>query len=291
MKRKHTILSIFSLITLASCERLVDNVEVPRIPPQLVMYSFLSPEDSIIKVEVSMSTPLFENVTNRVGNINYITNAQVSIQSNTGRSASFPAFDDEAFAYTLSANAYPILPGETYRITVQHTGKTAWGETTIPAMAVPIEEVSHVRLVQNNSVGNAPAFKIRTVWNDPANENNFYHVVVNSLFSYQIEPGAPREEYSFDICNTNLYDDQRRKGHQMFSVCDEYNFRLGDTSFYKVFLLTTDRSYYDYHIRRLNYFGEDPFSEPIPMYHNVKGGLGVIGSYRLRSLNYQIIER
>jgi hypothetical protein len=291
MKRKHPILLICILITLASCERLVDNVEVPRIPPQLVMYSFLSPEDSIIKVEVSMSTPLFENVTNRFGNINYITNAQVSIQSNTGRSASFPVFDDEAFAYILSTNAYAIIPGETYRITVQHQGKVAWGETTIPATSVPIQDISHVQLLQNTStIGNTPTFKIRTMWNDPANENNFYRVVVNTVLSWQIEPGSPPEEYTFDICNANMYDDQRRNGQQLISVCDEYNYRnSGDTANYRVLLLTTDKPYYEYHIRRLNYVGEDPFSEPTLMYHNVNGGLGVIGSYRLTRQPYTII--
>lgn len=291
MKYKHIILSIFILITLTSCERLVDNVEVPRIPPQLVMYSFLSPEDSIIKVEVSMSTPLFENVTNRFGNINYITNAQVSIQSNTGRSASFPAFDDEAFAYILSANAYPIIQGETYRITVQHQGKTVWGETTIPATAVPIQEVSHIQLLQNTStIGNTPSFKIRTIWNDPANENNYYRVVVNTVLSWQIEPGKPEEEFIFDICNANMYDDQRKNGQQMISVCDEYNYRSpGDTGNYRVLLLTTDKPYYEYHTRRLNYVGEDPFSEPTIMYHNVNGGLGVVGSYRISKQSYRIV--
>jgi hypothetical protein len=292
MKYRHLILLTFILAAFASCERLVDNVEVPRIPPQLVMYSFLSPEDSVITVQVSISTPLFENVTNRFGNINYVTNAQVNIQSNTGRSATFPAFDDEAYGYILSTSVYAIIPGETYRITVQHQGKTAWGETTIPATAVPIQEISHVQLLQNNSVigSNTPAFKIRTMWNDPANENNFYRVVVNSYFGWQIEPGGPKEEYTFDICNTNMYDDQRRNGQQIVSVCDDYNFKgPGDTANYKVLLLTTDKPYYEYHIRRLNYVGEDPFSEPTPMYHNVNGGLGVVGSYRVSTRNYELI--
>jgi len=53
------ISAIITLLMLTSCEEIVTNVKnLPKIEPKLVISSFISPQDTFIKVTVSSSTPI-----------------------------------------------------------------------------------------------------------------------------------------------------------------------------------------------------------------------------------------
>jgi len=45
------------------------------------------------------------------------------------------------------------------------------------------------------------------------------------------------------------------------------------------FLALTDIHYYNYHRSVFNFDGENPFSEPSPVYSNIEGGLGVFAAF------------
>jgi hypothetical protein len=62
-----------------------------------------------------------------------------------------------------------------------------------------------------------------------------------------------------------------------------------DSAFLKVYLLNTDKSYYDYHRSLGNYdSGDDPFTEPSPVFSNVNGGLGIFAAYTVDSLIFRL---
>jgi hypothetical protein len=62
-----------------------------------------------------------------------------------------------------------------------------------------------------------------------------------------------------------------------------------DSSFLRVYLLSTDKPYYDFHLSFHNYTtGDDPFAEPTFIYSNIKGGVGIFASYIVDSLIFKL---
>lgn len=62
-----------------------------------------------------------------------------------------------------------------------------------------------------------------------------------------------------------------------------------DSAFLRIYLLNTDKPYYDFHKSLENYsLGDSPFAEPSFLYSNVKGGLGIFASYTLDSLIFRV---
>lgn len=62
-----------------------------------------------------------------------------------------------------------------------------------------------------------------------------------------------------------------------------------DSAYLRIYLLNTDKPYYDFHASLLDYTtGDDPFTEPSLLYSNVDGGLGIFASYVVDSLIYRI---
>jgi hypothetical protein len=69
----------------------------------------------------------------------------------------------------------------------------------------------------------------------------------------------------------------------------DYEGSSPDSAFLRVYLLSTDKPYYDFHKSAENFsLGDGPFTEPTLLYSNVSGGLGIFASYTLDSLIYRI---
>jgi hypothetical protein len=70
---------------------------------------------------------------------------------------------------------------------------------------------------------------------------------------------------------------------------DEPSWSIPDSAFLRIYLLNTDKPYYDFHKSLENYsLGDYPFTEPSFLYSNVKGGLGIFASYTLDSLIFRV---
>ena len=57
-----------------------------------------------------------------------------------------------------------------------------------------------------------------------------------------------------------------------------------------LYLAVTDRAYYLYHesLQQHRYAQDNPFAEPVLVYHNVTGGLGVFAAYNQIQATYQV---
>src|SRR6478752_9197465 len=108
------------LLALASCDREAQDVTPPEIESKLVVFSFLSPEDSFVQVEVSFSRPVYTKGP-KPQNTNYVPDAVVNIQNDGGFSAVL-SYVDTLNAYTVSTSSYPIEAGRTYSINVSARG-------------------------------------------------------------------------------------------------------------------------------------------------------------------------
>ena len=294
--RFHWIAKIWllgTLLWLPACVRDA-SVEVPATKPKLVLSCFLSPQDTVLKVNVSKSVPIYNNPAD--GNQeSRVDDATVTLSDGTStvRLALARANTGE---YTIRANNLPILSGKTYYLNVTAPGGfQAEAFCTIPAQAH--DAVSSIRLdstLVNGGIGKE--YSLSVEWKDAPGEGDYYRLFAERPGSIQrgynpTDPEKPDTLYfpiSFEqgeAYTRDLGQEGRRylvKNGKFVSLFDPSGMGNSDGLERKinVVLLTTDRGYYEYHRSLENYVGDNPFSEPILLFSNVKGGMGIMSGYQ-----------
>ncbi len=273
MKNLFRIFILIICISFGSCDRLVTNIDPPKAEKELVLFAFISPEASAITAELSYSSPVFG--TNNLGEIDFISNAIVIISNNEGNSDTLK-YDSTKKSYE-SQTAYKIEPGKTYKIRASYDGKIAEGITTVPIQAVAIDTIDVLKFIGPEGESK---IKIKTNWDDPGKDNYYYRSYIE-----HVSDTRSGEKYAYEVCS-EFISNSGKEGKKLNSICESYYYddNGSNTRSMYVYLLTTDIHYYEYNRRRVNYYGDDPFSEPVPQYMNVKGGLGVVSSYRMTKL-------
>lgn len=264
-----------------ACDTMVTNVTPPDVDPELVVYSFLSPEDEYILVEVRRTMPIFKG--SRSGN-DTVVNATVKIFQG-GTQQIIPHIGKGQ--YRIDQSIFPILPGQTYRIEVTTPmGEAVTGSTKIPTNVVTVDSVNLSE--QRGPFGfNVDLLQIK--WIDIPAEKNYYQVYT-SYASNPIDTFFNDSGTFQDIDNQVIADDLSRNNIMTISVQTFLGMVTGDTTKVDVVLANTDEAYYRYHTLRLNYSGNNPFSEPTVMFNNVSGGLGVIASYRMTKRTVNLVR-
>jgi hypothetical protein len=129
-------------------------------------------------------------------------------------------------------------------------------------------------------------------------KSNFYFTDIKgdaNYYSILSELTRYNSSSSFYYQNTNLVDpiygnfnDMDIEGKRSKIPLVDINlksFTIDDSAFLKIYLLNTDKPYYDYHRSILNYnSGETPFTEASPIYSNINGGLGIFAAYTYDSI-------
>ncbi|MCG9880064.1 MAG: DUF4249 domain-containing protein [Bacteroidia bacterium] len=256
----------YFIVSLAflSCEKEAD-VKVPATNPKLVLFSFLSNENAQQTAFVSWSAPVIGS--NQELKIE--PNANVYLVDESGVKVSF-AFNQIMSFYVSPMNAISIEPGKTYTVVAVLGKDSVWGTTKIPLQAVKIDEYGMSKVPSPFEGEEKRRFTCK--WTDIVNQENYYRITLDPKLDFPTD--------GLDEMYNGFYSDRQKDG-ETFATSFEINTYNppGSQSKYTLNLLTCDYPYYEYHRRRVNYFGDDPFSEPSPMYTNVKGGLGVVGSY------------
>jgi len=166
------LLYIYILFVFCACEKIVTDVALPKTEQQMVMHAFLSPEDSVINVYVSLSSPVFNNP-NSVPIIN--PNAKVTISDVNGVTKSL-IFNALKGSFTLAQKEFQLKGGQTYTVKASWNNYNLIGTTTIPYNIVNIDTLNYIRVVASPN-SNLPSLKINTKWTDNAETKNYYRVV------------------------------------------------------------------------------------------------------------------
>lgn len=274
---KQNFLSIIMMVMLAgiltSCEKVVSDVVLPDVKPQLAVYGFISPEDTLVLVEVYLSIPIY-NASPNNQTPNKVIDATVMLSDQTGNNITL-SYNPVYGAYAVSQQTYPINAGYTYTLTVTSKQYRTTATCTVPVYKADFNQLTATVLAdQVTSEYSGPYYRYNYKWNDKGGENNYYRITVDeNLFGL-----------NYSNVGTLLYDDVNRDGAELSGFIEDYGSGNIGSAIKKrvlVHLLTTDNHYYEYHRRRLEYYGDDPFSEPYPQYSNVKDGLGVFCAFRL----------
>lgn len=217
MKLIATILFCGCLLPiLFSCDSLRNEVDPDRInkgAEKLVVVGFISPQDSVLAVQVSLSVP----VLGQANTPRDVTNATVTI-SNGSRFVALryaPNYNKQGVnLYWASTRDFPVTVGQTYSLTVETpNGQKATGQCTIPARApTPELQLDSAVVSRGYTFGSSgrqdsytKEYTVRVRWSDFVGQRNYYRVA--GLFQYQATPPVNSTAINTVITQTISFND------------------------------------------------------------------------------------
>jgi len=319
---KKSIYIIPLIFFFASCEKVI-QFNGPVTDPIVVVNSFVTP-DSVVVAEVSLSRfflssdATFDMVNNATVSllVNGIQKENLKFTSNglyvgtyhpaVGDSISLlvqtPGKNNVSCSAVIEPQVSMIFPPDTTSV--------------ITGASSPIVVVNKTTGVQD-TIGNSfeKTLKFVLKFNDDSNVQNYYRLVV---FTKTVTPYGAFSDYTFsfdDIVsgnanNTvgpptsltsnkyNVFSDDLFNGKQYpltFSVQNNANVYYpgksvpGTQKEVYINLQSISKSYYLYLQTRASIKSNTFFAEPVQVYNNVDGGIGILGSYtsNVRKLTLQ----
>jgi hypothetical protein len=267
--------------SLQSCEEdITDSVHI-NTKADLVVTAFISPQDTAFEVRVSKSRPV-------VGRLLTEEEARVkdaTVRLSRGSQRVLLTYDQERRLYRAKTSLLPVLAGQTYTLQVTTPDQYAVsGSCTVPATeAIVVSNLQHTtrkeRWFDTEEI-DKHIFSFK--WQDAPGRENYYHVFAEREI---VDPQTQAKvRYALHGDEKQLFSDERKDG-LLFSGSRSYNIfpnqpdpRPADLHLY---LAVTDRPYYLYHqsIGQHQDANGNPFAEPVLVYSNVTGGLGVFAAY------------
>ena len=272
---KNYLILMVAAMLLSSCEKLITEIEAPKSASKLVVYSVISPQDSVIEVKVYKSNPLFSEVIYKWEEDKFppVMNATVLL-SGEGQSVTIP-YDEENKAYRMDRSAIYIKAGGHYELKVMAPGfAQVNAECTVPGQTPPDIEITGSGMTEETGMEEW-YFEFR--FKDLPEIGHYYLVTAGLIH---------QDQYMGEEAQTYVYSASFKQGNSLVNDKSNdggyFNYRTYPLSLYYVgsnnvwvSLSLIDENYYQYAQSVYNFQNENPFSEPTPVYSNIKGGLGV----------------
>jgi hypothetical protein len=274
---------IFSLgvfVLLPSCEKDVTDKFDLGTQNQVVLQSFISPQDSWVVVRLRRTQPA---VGRRLsGDELKVKDATVTIVEGN-QTVTLP-YDVKSDRYQVQASVFPIVAGKNYTINVSTvSGSKLSAQTTVP-LSAQIAISSYSLKVKSKEFGGEYT-SLMYKWFDAAGVENYYKTL-----AYRVAVGSLQLQ-KVEFNNNKLLDaylaDANSDGQELTSnELISPNYLSNNISGpYKLYLslLVLDKNYYLFQrsLLRQNSSDDNPFAEPALIFSNVQGGLGIFASSNL----------
>lgn len=301
MEIKKYILFLIALLAL-SCEKDLE-LEMEEKGGNLVLYSFIAP-DSLFRMHLSKSVSHIS-----VDDFERVYDGNVTVYRNSNIVDDFIFPFDEAWA---GRQGIGFSSGDTVLIeAADGLGQRVWGETVIPqAVPVNIRDTSVV-FSDNNKNGEEKVMNCHLEIPDPESVENYYQLIIleeicyvennqmvcerkqveynksDPVFFVQDKEGSLIGGIDFDGC----FSDAFFNGEKYLLEVDlpvEYlkaPEKSGASRQIIFLLLSHTRGFYDYYRSRVvaEYGYDLPIIDPIRIYNNINGGLGLVSGYNVTS--------
>lgn len=204
---KKAILFIFMLsLIFIGCQKVVDSDKLLDTEEKVSIIGYLSPNDTILRVNVSKALPSIGtpiNVTD--GNFSVpseflITNAIVTLSDDSGNSAQLN-YSTETNTYLTDASSLAIESGREYFLNVQVDDKEFNSSCRIPEKIVEINETI---LGRTDEFGNDVA-EINLSFQDFPRDTNFYMLGGLVEVTYQYEGEEPQTFTNFLFFDSDTF--------------------------------------------------------------------------------------
>lgn len=276
------MLAIVMAASLGSCTDIVSNIDFPDTEPKIVVHAFISPADTAVQVMLSWSNPISKGAS--MDTVRYIENATVRM-AETGKAFSTLAFHQGKKVYALPASMFPIETGKHYSLNVDVPGhNTVAGSCYIP----PANHTLALEKIEREKTEWSEIIRVEFSFSDIPGENeNFYTMAayLNSQTYIMYDDTVQIEAQRFHTISGESYiSNKGREGRKFITRAEGYHYKfdwlrppgsIDDSPPVYLLLLTTDEHYYHYHKTLENYHPNNPFAEPVLIYSNIEGGLGV----------------
>jgi hypothetical protein len=257
---RNLLISILLIFFITACETELSSVEIPD-ENKLVVESYISPQDTLLSVRVGNTNPVIGKVSKE---FKVVSNASVKMSNGT-KTISLP-YDKDGY-YRISAKQFTIVKGQKYSLQVSTPdGRNVTGECTIPSTAIDAQKVS----VDVQSV-NSGTKKLTVKWQDILNEQNYY--VASGTYE------TPNKSCSYNF--PFFTRDKSRDGEQLtWSTNTSIVCGNGNPNFI-IIIANYDLNGYQYFSSVIdqNSVSGIPFTEPVQIFTNIKGGYGVFSGY------------
>ncbi|MBK9511353.1 MAG: DUF4249 domain-containing protein [Cytophagaceae bacterium] len=317
---------------LFSCETIIDEIDPSKFPgleQKLVMASFICPQDTVLRVFLSKSLPIYSEIPKYepvkvlgssgdsmlyYRNIIYVKNALVEISDGVTKGI----FTMNPTNYEYELRGYKIVPGKTYTLKATVENFKVEATATVPKEVPEIENLKITQFTTFNQGFRADTvngFKMTFDWKDLPNQENYYKLFAE-YSNYQKYPkefaavtnhiGIIKNYSSFfwnkselndeeDLISDNLVDGKTiysptGQGYEGFSTycnnngCFKSEILKNMPQLFDIQLWNISKEMYLYmkSVRQSSGASDNPFSEPVPVFTNVKNGLGCFAAYNKR---------
>jgi hypothetical protein len=249
------IAAIVIIIVFSSCQKVI-NLDLNSASPQIVIEGNVYDQTGPYLVKISQTVNFDEsNVYPPV------TGATVEISDNAGNSEVLT----ESSSGTYITSALQGITGRTYTLSVTSKGKTYTATSTIPN-PVNIDSI----YLEKSMFGNEKFVSVN--FNDPANINNYYHLVefINN-----------KRQTGFNVTDDNLNQGETIS-YSFITAGNDSKLGTGDTV--TVWLETIDKGVYEYFRTAGRDDGQSSSpSNPTPNISN--GALGYFNACSLRTIS------
>lgn len=261
-----------TILLLAACQKEAD-IKLPESKEEIVVTSFLDPDDTLISVVVRSSKPKYgSGSTPGSYPEDQITNARVTIGD--GVTTVTLSFDSLFFFYRTSQTNLKIESGKTYYLDVlTPDGKNVSARTQVPTGKMQFDTVIAVK--KSAPQAGWVEYDLSVGVLDMPGQVTFvsvYSLVYadSSFFSV----GNPMPNTHFDN------DERTEKSKYYFSTSGGTYSGPGDL-YVKAVALNCSKEFYLYNesVQRSLQVGGNPFADPVLIYTNIDGGLGCFGSF------------
>jgi Domain of unknown function (DUF4249) len=281
-KSKYWILVIV-LVTLISCEKEVKNGIMPKFKQKLVISSFISPRDTVSYVNVDSNRRIYGelNIKETLGNLTaYLSDGTKEI----------PLMNISS-GFIFRPGEMSIEEGKTYNLKV----KSDKGLTAESSCKVPLNRTLEIK-VDTFSVAAVYPDRYTTKLmasisiQDYPGEDNYYRLYIEQEIYRTYMGQSWNSSYKFTGLKNEFFTDKGSDGKKIeITSIGTSGIETIDSSIFKVFILNTNKEYYDYHESIKKYSGgDDPFTEVSPVYTNISGGLGIFAAYTIDSLIFRL---
>jgi hypothetical protein len=248
------------------------------------------------------------------GKSNNITDAVVTLS--TGNQSVAIPYNSKLQYYTIPISRFKIEAGKTYILKAKSKNLEVEASTTVPLENIKIEnfKIDSVGRINTFQKDTSRGYEVSFNWRDIAGKQNFYRTKGNwdYLMEYpRIKRVNNQEVVEYEARNQNsifrwdndssplksYINDEKSDGKTIDSPngfvyeSKSYSSTNGSklypsrikkgVSTLQIELLNISKEYYDYatSLAKSNEASDNPFAEPVPIYTNVKNGLGCFAGF------------
>jgi Domain of unknown function (DUF4249) len=266
---KYLIISSLIFCTVSCSKEL--SINPKNVEQPWVVVGFLSPQETLIKVLVGKSLKIGEIYDNNQPFI-YNQNVVVKIQTSSDSSVTL-SWNETTRLYEVESPLFFLKEHETYYLFVKTPDGTLKSTCKIPSKPPNFDiKINSFNLKYQASIDFQDEFNIK----------NYYRVfgtLPEAPFSKVLEWGTNCDP------RTGLFTENLEDGKQISSPISNLNttcngFRsvqTGDSL--QISLLNTDEAYNRYHNSIYAARSNVGLGDPVSIYTNIEGGVGIFGAY------------